>query len=182
VTAAVMFFPGCIPPGLADSKVLTPARRAILHDEILASAACVSVATASAAEIDTLNIRAATHLAMRRCAAALSLRPHLILVDGNETAGLEQAVLGRAGPRIAAIIKGDARSAAIAAASIIAKVTRDRLMARLHLAHPQYGFASHQGYGTAAHLAAIHQFGPLPEHRFSFAPIKTRWQREQFPV
>ncbi len=177
VTAAVILDLGHIPVGLADSKLLTPARRLALHDEILASALCVSVASASPEEIDRLNIREATHLAMRRCAAGMALAPGLILVDGHETAGLEAMPQGRA---VQAIIKGDRKLASIAAASIIAKVTRDRLMEQLDSAFPGYGFARHHGYGTALHVDAIHKLGPTPHHRFSFSPVKERWQEANF--
>ncbi|MGL4728549.1 MAG: ribonuclease HII [Bosea sp. (in: a-proteobacteria)] len=173
VAAAVILEPGTIPEGLADSKQLSPARRTAMFDVILASARAVSIGSASASEIDALNIRQATHLAMRRALMALAAQPALLLVDGNDTAGLE----GLTGIPTQAIIKGDGKVAAIAAASIIAKVMRDRMMARLDESFPAYGFASHHGYGTPAHLAAIMGCGPCLHHRYSFAPMKERWQR-----
>ena len=174
VAAAVILDLDDVPDGLADSKLLTKARRNALYDIILAKAHSVSIAMASPQEIDALNIREATHLAMRRCASGLALPPSLVLVDGHETAGLKSC---HKNVSVQAIIKGDTKIASIAAASIIAKVTRDRLMARLDALHPHYGFGQHQGYGTTIHRAAIQKFGPLPLHRFSFAPIKGSWKR-----
>lgn len=179
VAAAVILDLDDVPPGLADSKLLSPATRAALYDVILMKARAVSIAMASAQEIDAINIREATHLAMRRCAAGLSLRPGRILVDGHEKAGLDLMAQGWIAE---AIIKGDGRFASIAAASIIAKVTRDRLMARLDCLYPQYGFAKHHGYGTGQHSEAIHHCGPSPHHRFSFAPVKGCWQRCNIPL
>jgi ribonuclease HII len=163
--AAVILDPADIPAGLDDSKLLRPEVREALHDEIMARALCVSVAFASAAEIDAINIRQATLAAMRRAVAALAIAPAHVLVDGNDL----PSALPCAGE---AIIGGDAACASIAAASIIAKVTRDRLMRRLCAAHPVYGFARHVGYATPAHLAAIARHGPCPYHRLSFAPLK----------
>jgi ribonuclease HII len=177
VTAAVILDLGHIPAGLADSKLLTPQQRVALYDKIMASALCVSIASASPEEIDRLNIRETTHLAMRRCAAGLALPPTLILVDGHETAGLDAM---RQGWAARAIIKGDMKVASIAAASIIAKVTRDRMMERLDAAFPGYGFARHNGYGTSIHVDAIHKLGPTRHHRFSFSPMKERWQEADF--
>lgn len=169
VTAAVILDPANLPVGLADSKTLTAARREALHDEIMAKALAVSLASASAISIDASNIRAATLDAMARAVGGLAITPELVLVDGRDVIDVAM--------RCQAIIRGDASEPAIAAASIIAKVTRDRLMARLGLAYPLYGFASHAGYGTEAHHAAIMAHGPCPCHRFSFAPVKGRWQR-----
>ncbi|MBN9371599.1 ribonuclease HII [Hydrogenophaga sp. YM1] len=149
--------------GLADSKQLSAARRERLYDEIRAKALCCSVALASVEEIDTLNILQATLLAMQRAVAGLRLKPVKVLVDGNRLPPLD--VLAEA------IVQGDAKVPAISAASILAKVTRDRLLDELHLRHPQYGFNQHKGYGTAQHLDALRQHGPLPEHRRSFAPV-----------
>ena len=149
--------------GLADSKTLTAARREKLYDEIRAKALCCSVAQASVAEIDELNILQATMLAMRRAVEGLRLKPVKVLVDGNRIPTLD--VLAEA------IVKGDSKVQAISAASILAKVTRDRWCAELHAQHPQYGFDQHKGYGTAQHLAALNEFGACPEHRRTFAPV-----------
>ena len=149
--------------GLADSKALTAARRERLFDEIRAKALCCSIAEASVEEIDRLNILQATLLAMRRAVQGLRLRPTLALVDGNRLPQLDMPA--------EAIVKGDARVAAISAASILAKVTRDRWCAELHDQYPQYGFAGHKGYGTAEHLAALRAHGACPQHRRSFAPV-----------
>lgn len=149
--------------GLADSKKLTPLRRDKLYDEIRAKALCCSIAIATAEEIDTLNILQATMLAMKRAVEGLRLRPHKVLVDGNRLPTL--VILAEA------IVKGDALVPAISAASILAKVYRDRWCADYHLEFPQYGFAGHKGYGTAAHLAALREHGACPQHRRSFAPV-----------
>ena len=149
--------------GLADSKQLTAKRREKLYDEIRAKALCCSIAEASVEEIDRLNILQATMLAMQRAVAGLRLKPAKVLVDGNRLPPLD--VLAEA------IVSGDALVPAISAASILAKVTRDRQLEALDLRHPAYGFAQHKGYGTAQHLQALQQFGPLPEHRRSFAPV-----------
>ena len=150
-------------PGLNDSKKLSAARREVLFDEIRAKALCCSVAEASVEEIDRLNILQATMLAMRRAVQGLRLKPAKVLVDGNRLPPLE--VLAEA------IVGGDAKVAAISAASILAKVTRDRQLIELHQRHPEYGFDRHKGYGTADHLAALRRHGPLPVHRRSFAPV-----------
>ncbi|MEN9473506.1 MAG: hypothetical protein RIS48_226 [Pseudomonadota bacterium] len=149
--------------GLADSKKLSAARREALYDEIRAKALCCCVAQASVEEIDRLNILQATLLAMQRAVAGLRLKPGLVLVDGNRLPLLEM--------RAEAIVKGDAKVAAISAASILAKVTRDRGLELLDQRYPQYGFARHKGYGTAEHLQALRLHGPCPEHRSSFAPV-----------
>ncbi len=150
--------------GLADSKVLTALRRERLYDEILAKALCCSIAQASVEEIDTLNILQATMLAMRRAVQGLRLKPQLVLVDGNRIPVMEI--------RAEAIVKGDALIPAISAASILAKVWRDRACLELDLRYPQYGFARHKGYGTAQHLAALKEHGPCDQHRRSFAPVR----------
>ncbi|AVS88143.1 ribonuclease HII [Paracidovorax avenae] len=155
--------------GLADSKTLTAARRESLFDEIRARALCCSVAEATVEEIDTLNILQATMLAMRRAVAGLRLKPVRVLVDGNRLPPLDVPA--------EAIVKGDALVQAISAASILAKVTRDRWCAQLHEAYPHYGFASHKGYGTAEHMAALQAHGACPEHRRSFAPVAAAVQR-----
>ena len=149
--------------GLADSKKLSAARREALYDEIRAKALCCCVAQARVEEIDRLNILQATMLAMQRAVAGLRLKPGLVLVDGNRLPLLEM--------RAEAIVKGDAKVAAISAASILAKVTRDRGLELLDQRYPQYGFARHKGYGTAEHLQALRLHGPCPEHRSSFAPV-----------
>ncbi len=150
--------------GLADSKLLTARRRAALAEEIRAKALCCSVALASAAEIDELNILQATMLAMQRAVAGLRLLPHRVVVDGNRVPMLQMTV--------AAVIKGDAKVAAISAASILAKTHRDSLCLQLHEAFPGYGFAGHKGYPTAEHLKALQLLGPCQEHRRSFAPVR----------
>ncbi len=158
--------------GLADSKQLSALRRERLFDEIRAKALCCSIAEASVGEIEQLNILQATLLAMRRAVEGLRLKPKLVLVDGNRLPALE----GQA----RAIIKGDALVPAISAASILAKVYRDRWCADYDLQYPQYGFASHKGYGTAAHLAALAAHGPCPQHRKTFRPV-TDLLREVLP-
>ena len=149
--------------GLADSKKLSAKRREALFDEIRAKALCCSIAQASVLEIDTLNILQATLLAMRRAVLGLRLPPKLVLVDGNRLPVLEM--------RAEAIVKGDATVPAISAASILAKVSRDRWCADYHQLFPQYGFDQHKGYGTADQLAALRQHGPCPEHRRTFRPV-----------
>ena len=149
--------------GLADSKALTALRRERLFDEIRAKALCCSIAQASVEEIDRLNILQATMLAMQRAVEGLRLKPVKVLVDGNRLPTL--SVLSEA------IVGGDARVAAISAASILAKVHRDRLCTQLHEAFPQYGFAGHKGYGTPEHLQALRDHGACPQHRRSFAPV-----------
>ncbi len=149
--------------GLADSKKLSARRREQLYDEIRAKALCCSVAEASVEEIDRLNILQATLLAMQRAVEGLRLKPVKVLVDGNRLPALD--VLAEA------IIKGDATVPAISAASILAKVHRDRWCAEFHLQYPQYGFAGHKGYGTAEHMAALRAHGACPQHRRSFSPV-----------
>jgi ribonuclease HII len=164
VAAAVILDDAAPIEGLADSKVLSERRREALFDEIRAKALCCCIAQASAAEIDELNILQATLLAMRRAVEGLRLLPALVLVDGNRLPPLKVAA--------EAVVGGDAKVAAISAASILAKVTRDRLCAELHTQHPQYGFDAHKGYPTPDHLLALFQHGPCPEHRRSFAPVQ----------
>lgn len=149
--------------GLADSKKLSAARRERLFDLICARALCCAVGAASVQEIDQLNILQATMLAMRRAVQGLRLTPARVLVDGNRIPVLTV--------RAEAVVGGDAVVAEISAASIVAKVHRDRWCAQLHARYPQYGFADHKGYGTAQHLAALRALGACPEHRRSFAPV-----------
>ncbi|MDM0119136.1 ribonuclease HII [Variovorax arabinosiphilus] len=149
--------------GLADSKTLTARQRERLHDQILARALCCSVAHATVEEIDTHNILQATMIAMRRAVEGLRLKPAKVLVDGNRLPTLD--VLAEA------IVKGDARVKAISAASILAKVHRDRLCEELHLEFPHYGFAGHKGYGTPEHLEALKRHGACVHHRRSFSPV-----------
>ena len=150
--------------GLNDSKKLSPARRERLYDEIRAKALCCAIAEASVEEIDTLNILQATMLAMRRAVEGLRLKPAKVLVDGNRLPVLKIAA--------EAIVKGDAKVKAISAASILAKVHRDRLCQALHEQHPLYGFDGHKGYPTPEHLAALRVHGACPQHRRSFGPVR----------
>jgi ribonuclease HII len=148
---------------LADSKKLTALKRERLYDEIRAKALCCSIAEATVEEIDELNILQATMLAMRRAVEGLRLKPTKVLVDGNRLPVLD--VLAEA------IVKGDSKVQAISAASILAKVHRDRWCQELHAQYPQYGFDGHKGYGTAAHLQALKEHGATPWHRKSFSPV-----------
>ena len=150
--------------GLRDSKTLGPATRVRLDAEIRAKALCVCVAEASVEEIDRLNILQATLLAMQRAVDGLRLVPTRVLVDGNRLPRLKVPA--------EAIVRGDATVAAIAAASIIAKVHRDALLLQLHERHPAYGFAGHKGYPTPQHLAALREHGACDAHRRSFAPVR----------
>jgi ribonuclease HII len=150
--------------GLADSKRIGPVKRERLYDEIRARALACSIAEASAEEIDRLNVLQATLLAMRRAVDGLRLRPREVLVDGNRAPALAMPVR--------AVVRGDAGVAAISAASILAKVHRDRLCADLDRRYPRYGFAVHKGYATAEHLRALRELGPCPAHRASFAPVR----------
>ena len=152
--------------GLNDSKLLSAPTRERLFDEIHAKALCLCIAQASVEEIDALNILQATLLAMRRAVEGLRLRPNKVLVDGNQLPRLRIAA--------EAIIGVDAKVKSISAASILAKVQRDRLCLELHAQHPHYGFDSHKGYATPAHLAALRDHGVCPHHRRSFAPVRER--------
>ncbi|MDF1480482.1 ribonuclease HII [Extensimonas sp. H3M7-6] len=155
--------------GLADSKKLSPKRRLALYDEIRAKALCCSIAEASVEEIDRLNILQATLLAMARAVQGLRLKPRLTLVDGNRLPAFDMPAQ--------AIVAGDALVPAISAASILAKVQRDQWCAQIDMDYPQYGFAAHKGYGTAAHLAALRAHGPCEHHRRSFAPVAQLLER-----
>lgn len=174
VAAAVILDDRSPIKGLKDSKVLTARARERLFDEIRAKALCCSIAVASVEEIDTLNILQATMLAMRRAVEGLRLRPHKVLVDGNRLPVL--AIPAEA------IVKGDSKVRAISAASILAKVHRDRLCLELHAAHPEYGFDGHKGYPTPAHLAALLKHGACVQHRRTFAPVRAVLPVVVYPV
>ncbi len=148
--------------GLADSKALTAAQRERLHEEIVAKSVAWAVVSVTPGEIDLINIHHASLQAMRRAVLALAPLPDAVLVDAFRIPSLPMAQRG--------VVGGDRRSSAIAAASIVAKVTRDRLMHELHTADPRYGFDRHKGYATADHLAAVARFGYSPQHRRSFRP------------
>ena len=158
--AAVMLPPGLEIPGLNDSKKLSEKKREALYDTIIAQALSYGIAFATVEEIEEYNILGATFLAMNRAIAQLSPQPALALIDGNRTKDF--------GLPVRTIVKGDSLSASIAAASILAKVTRDRLMEEYDAQYPQYGFAVHKGYGTKRHYAALREYGPCPIHRQTF--------------
>ena len=162
--AAVILNPDDLPPGIDDSKALTEKRRAALEPEIKARALAWGIGFASVEEIDELNILHATGLAMRRAVEALAHPPVHALVDGNYRFKLPCAVTP--------VVKGDSLSLSIAAASILAKTARDRLMIEMDATYPGYGFASHKGYNAPIHQQALNTLGPCPEHRRSWAPIK----------
>jgi ribonuclease HII len=162
--AAVILPPDFSLPGLDDSKKLSAAKREALFEKITTDPSiCWSVALAESHEIDELNILRATHLAMRRAAESLAIKPDHCLIDGLPVKGFPFPY--------DAIVKGDSKSLSIAAASIIAKVTRDRIMKELDREFPQFGFAKHQGYGTKMHLEALRIHGPCRHHRRSFQPV-----------
>lgn len=164
VTAAVILDPARPIVGLADSKKLSEKKRLALFDEIKEKALAWSLGRAEPHEIDELNILHATMLAMQRAVAGLPITPEFVLIDGNRCPAL---------PMLAqAVVKGDSKVAEISAASILAKVTRDREMAELDAQYPQYGFAKHKGYPTADHLRLLAEHGAIAEHRRSFAPVK----------
>lgn len=161
VCAAAVILPrGTVIEGLNDSKKLSEKKRELLYDEIVEKAITYGIAFATVEEIEKKNILEATFLAMNRAIEKLSVRPALALIDGNRDKGI--CVPSRC------VIGGDGKCADIAAASILAKVTRDRYMLEMAERYPQYGFEKHKGYGTAAHYAAIREYGPSPIHRMSF--------------
>ncbi|GAA6184149.1 MULTISPECIES: ribonuclease HII [Alteromonadaceae] len=164
VTAAVILDPQKPILGLNDSKKLSEKKRNVLFNQIIENALCWSVGRASPKEIDQLNILHATMLAMKRAVEGLSIQPDLVQVDGNRCPDWHYAS--------EAIVKGDGSVAEISAASIIAKVTRDREMAELHLRYPEYGFDQHKGYPTKAHLLRLAELGPTEEYRMSFKPVQ----------
>jgi len=164
VAAAVILNPSAPIEGLGDSKKLTEKVREKLYDQIYARAISVGVGRASVEEIDQLNILQASMMAMQRAVESLSRQPDLALIDGNRCPVLTCAS--------EAIIKGDAKEISIGAASIIAKVTRDREMLEWHTLYPHYGLDKHKGYPTSAHLKALEQYGVSPQHRRSFAPVR----------
>ncbi len=158
--AAVILPPGLVIEGLNDSKKLTEARRSAIYDVIVHSAVSYGIAFASVEEIERLNILSATFLAMNRAIAMLDPAPTLALIDGNRNKGID--VQSRC------VVGGDGLCASIAAASVLAKVTRDRYMLEMAEKYPEYGFERHKGYGTKAHYAALREFGPSEIHRRSF--------------
>ncbi|WP_067986589.1 ribonuclease HII [Neptuniibacter pectenicola] len=164
VAAAVILDPSKPIIGLADSKKLSEKRRQALSDEILEKALSWCIASASPAEIDELNILHATMLAMQRAVQGLHIAPEFAYIDGNRC-----PVLGCPSE---AIVKGDSKVAEISAASIIAKVARDKEMEALDKLHPEYGFAKHKGYPTVLHMDALEKYGPLPQHRRTFKPVR----------
>ena len=171
VTAAVVLDPNNPIIGLNDSKKLSEKKRDALYEQILEKALDVSVGRATPAEIDELNILHATMLAMQRAVAGLKARPDRVLIDGNRVPELDHEAH--------AVIKGDGLIDGISAASIIAKVVRDREMAQLDERYPQYGFAKHKGYPTKAHFEALATYGVLAEHRRSFKPVATALERTE---
>ena len=164
VTAAVILDPNKPIQGLTDSKKLSEKKLALLFDQINENALAVSIGRCSPEEIDELNILHATMLAMQRAVQGLTIQPDFVFIDGNRCPDLTMPS--------EAIVKGDLRVAEISAASIIAKVTRDREMVELDTRYPQYGFAKHKGYPTKAHFAAIQEHGVISEYRKSFKPVK----------
>ncbi len=169
VAAAVILRPGHEPEGLDDSKKLKPAERERLEREIRSRALAYSVAWADRAEIDALNVLAATMLAMRRAIMGLAVRPRAVQVDGNRLPDLCFHACRIDG---SAIVGGDSTVAAISAASILAKTARDRMMVEMDRLYPQYAFAQHKGYGTEMHRDRLREHGPCVEHRRSFAPVR----------
>jgi len=163
VAAAVILTPGAIPEGLNDSKTLSEIRRELLLNKIRKFAK-IGIGLAEPEEIDRINILGASLIAMRRAVLALPELPDVALIDGNKRPDLPC--------QAQAIVKGDSKSLSIAAASIVAKVTRDRLMGEAEIRYPGYGLEQHKGYPTTSHLEAVKRLGPCPIHRFSFKPVK----------
>lgn len=170
VTAAVILDPNKPIAGLADSKKLSEKKRLLLAEEIKAHALAWAVGRAEPEEIDQLNILQASLLAMQRAVEALPIQPHFVLVDGNKLPKLAMPAQ--------AVVKGDSLVAEISAASILAKVARDQEMATLDQHYPHYGLAQHKGYPTALHLEKLQQYGVLPQHRKSFAPVRKRLEQQ----
>ena len=171
VTAAVILDPRRPILGLNDSKKLTEAKRDALFDEICEKALSFCIARAEVEEIDRLNILHATMLAMQRAVEGLHVTPKLALIDGNRCPKLSVPA--------APVVKGDSQVPAIAAASILAKVTRDREMSAFELIYPGYGIGGHKGYPTPVHLEALARLGPRPIHRRSFAPVRAAWEARE---
>lgn len=165
VAAAVILDPSVKIEGLTDSKKLSEKKREALFPIIMEKALAIGIGEASPTEIDEINILWASMLAMERAVANLKIEPNMVLVDGNR-------IPKNLGIPAISVVKGDARVEEISAASIVAKVIRDRQLIELDQKYPQYGFASHKGYPTAAHLEAINKYGLLPEYRKSFGPVK----------
>jgi ribonuclease HII len=165
VAAAVILDPSVKIEGLTDSKKLSEKKREALFPIIMEKALAIGIGEASPSEIDEINILWASMLAMERAVANLKIEPNMVLVDGNR-------IPKNLGIPAISVVKGDARVEEISAASIVAKVIRDRQLIELDQEYPQYGFASHKGYPTAAHLEAINKYGLLPEYRKSFGPVK----------
>ncbi|MGI4856721.1 MAG: ribonuclease HII [Janthinobacterium lividum] len=174
VAAAVILDPARPIAGLDDSKVLSAKVRERLYADIVERAMAYSIAEASVEEIDTINILQATMLAMRRAVEGLGITPQVAYIDGNRCPTLQV--------RAEAIIGGDALLPSISAASILAKVTRDRMLDALHEVHPQYGFNAHAGYGTRRHLDALREHGPCEHHRRSFAPVREAWATREWTL
>jgi len=174
VAAAVILDPARPIDGLADSKKLSEKKRDYLFDVIRARAMSYAVASATIDEIDSLNILHASLLAMTRAVQQLAVQPEHVLVDGNKLPQWKY--------RAEAVVKGDSRVAAISAASILAKVTRDRALLELDRQYPQYGFAVHKGYPTSAHLAALEKYGPTAVHRRSYGPVRKLLEQGAFKL
>ncbi|MDU8923506.1 ribonuclease HII [Pasteurellaceae bacterium LIM206] len=169
VTAAVILDPTNPIEGLADSKKLSEKKRLLLAEEIKRKALAWALGRAEPEEIDRLNILHATMLAMQRAVNRLKITPHFVLVDGNRVPSLDMPAQ--------AVVKGDSKVAEISAASILAKVARDQEMIELDKLYPQYAFAKHKGYPTKLHLEKLAEFGVLPQHRRSFAPVRNRLEQ-----
>jgi len=163
VAGAVILDPACVPAGIRDSKQLSERARTRLFDEIVEAAIAVGVGVVAPEVIDRVNILKATLEAMAESVRGLEVQPDCVIVDGRSLPDLETPTV--------ALVRGDARCVSVAAASIVAKVTRDRIMVEMDEIHPQYRFARNKGYGTRDHLEALRRFGPTPVHRFSFRPV-----------